>query len=231
MQFCQGCGARRAEGSRFCVQCGRSFPAEASTATRKHGLVRKLTLVGPSALIFFFLPWITVSCQMTGFSVALSGWELANGVTLADQKIPGQPILFLAPLAAVALLGVLLLAKGRPDFAPKPLAVVQTALAGAPLLLMLVKYVSWVEDARRNTGGLVTISPHVGFVLAALAFLAGAMAGLAGVTGRETWAAATPVRGVSAVTPQGGAASFCPRCGTRSGGAARFCVECGHALG
>lgn len=239
MDFCQGCGARLAEGSRFCVQCGQAFRVDGSGAPPREGFGRKLSLVGPVALILFFLPWITVSCQMTGFSVALSGWELANGVTLADQRIPGQPILFLVPLASVALLAVALIGRGESGFARKPVAILQFMLAGGPLVLVLIKYLVWVEDARRNTGGLVTISPHFGLVLTALTFLAAGVGTVMDARGGPGFAARDSVALSSGMKPvavgpspaeQPGGLSFCPQCGTRTRGSSRFCVECGRAL-
>lgn len=237
MTFCEGCGVRRSVGDGFCVHCGRAFVRDEPPPQSGGSLGQKLSLAGPLALIFFFVPWITVSCQMTGFAVALSGWELATGVTLADQKLPGQPVLLLVPLAAGGLLVLGLLARGGLTGARTLWGIAQMVLAAGPLVLMLTKYAAWVEDARRNTGSLVSISPHVGFVLTLAALAAaglGAFLEMKPARGSLADSRAGPARGEPApsvpLASQAVVPGFCPQCGTRSGALSRFCVECGHAL-
>jgi hypothetical protein len=76
MEYCQGCGARRDGDSRYCLQCGRQFPGEVQRKPDT-GIAKYLGRVGPLALLFFFLPWVTVSCQMGGASQSCSGWDCA----------------------------------------------------------------------------------------------------------------------------------------------------------
>ncbi|GEM_PF-5192939 len=229
MEFCQGCGTRRVNDNRFCLQCGQAFPETGVSSTQKTDPGKMLSWAGPLGLIFFFLPWITVSCQMGGPTVTFSGWELANGIAIAGQKVPGQPILFLVPLASVVLL-IMILAQRQAMSADSPVVFVQVGAAAVPLALMIIKYVSWVDDIRKNGAGLINMSLHVGFVLTALTFLCAAVGGFLNLTGRGRSPTGVPVKTVSALSQAEAHQPFCPECGTRNSDSARFCTECGCAL-
>ena len=229
MEFCQGCGARRVSDNRFCLQCGHAFPEGRISSTQRASPGGMLAWAGPLALIFFFLPWITVSCQMGGPSMTFSGWELAKGIAVAGHNVPGQPSLFLAPIAAVILLGLILYAKGVEGTDASPIAIVQVVAAAIPLLLIVIKYISWIDDVRRNGGGLISMSLHAGFALTALAFLAAGIGGVLDLVDRGRSPAAALQ--VAPPAPHDVAqAAFCPQCGARNTELGKFCTECGHAL-
>jgi len=88
----------------------------------KISMGHKIGAAGASlALICFFLPWIVLSYFLYDATLAaLSGWQLASGLTNAtiggggDWRIlPGQPILFVVPLVAIGALVAAFLAWQR----------------------------------------------------------------------------------------------------------------------
>ena len=68
-------------------------------------------------LFLFFLPWVTISCngfligEFSGYELAVGGETAAAGRTglIGAEAFGGQPLLFLIPLAAVIVLGLILL--------------------------------------------------------------------------------------------------------------------------
>ncbi len=82
---------------------------------------------GPAAVlivVFFFLPWITVSCN--GQPVGeFSGYHLASGTAPEESadlfstgEVNGDPILFVIPLVGVVTLALLAVTLWKPDFEP-----------------------------------------------------------------------------------------------------------------
>ena len=111
--FCTRCGGRIEGAARFCVPCGQALTAPSKPLQRTPLLKFLSGGGGGVAVLCFFLPWITVSCQGMPLSFSFSGWTLAVGTTIENQRIPGEPILFLVVLAAIALIPLSLLGSGR----------------------------------------------------------------------------------------------------------------------
>jgi len=231
VEFCRGCGAGRGGNNRFCLECGQAFPETIAKSDRAIKPARVLGWAGPLTLILFFLPWITVSCQMGNPSMSLSGMDLAKGVSVMGQTSPGQPILFLIPLAALVLLGLAIRAHTMMRAADRPAAIVQIVAAGVPLLIMLVKYISWASDIQQNGRGMITLSMNMGFVVTVLAFLCAAAGGILVLKEHgDAPAAGIPTTGQTA-SPEVPSVVFCPRCGARNSKRGSFCTECGQAFG
>jgi len=112
-------------------------------------LKKRIFGVPPSLiLIFFFLPWITVSCS--GQSSSASGYQLA----VEGSGVPGDvriPILAIG-IAAVVALGVAV--------ATNPLSrrfyTGAGLVAGASYLYLLLRFGAFAEEARRQ-GGTLTL--------------------------------------------------------------------------
>lgn len=178
-RFCMECGAERTAGLRFCPGCGSAFAGErgASAAGARPAWRTALGWAGPLPLLFFFLPWITVSCQTMPMSETFSGYVLAAGGTAGSpfgppRRLPGETLLFIVPLAALGLLG-LRVVEGAGYRAPARSAArgaAESAAAGASLIVIVAKYAAWSQDVQRASGGLVALSPNVGLVLSVLAF-------------------------------------------------------------
>jgi hypothetical protein len=68
------------------------------------------------AIVCFFLPWVMVSCSGQPL-LSLSGWDLAAGKTLetgfGSEKMPGEPLMFLALLPGLAVFGLAYLTSVR----------------------------------------------------------------------------------------------------------------------
>ena len=251
MQYCQACAARRTGTSKFCEQCGEAFPADEREGRSRAIPWVSLGWAGPLPLVFFLLPWITVSCQTMPVSQSFTGLTLATGFTVPApfgpaQRVPGEPVLFLVPLAA-ALFGILFwlgLRVREADTATMLASAI--GVAGLGLAVMIFKYIQWATQIQRETGGAVYLSPAVGSILSLLAFVAagvGAWRELVEYRRRAVPAAAriaTPAAapavkewGASAVAVNDGppfVLQFCTACGARAPGGSRFCVECGQLL-
>lgn len=252
MRYCQACGAQRTGTSKFCERCGEAFPASDGERRGQAFPWGRLGWAGPLPILFFLLPWVTVSCQTMPVSQSFTGLSLATGFTVPGplggaQRIPGEPVLFLVPVAA-ALVGILfwLGLRGR-DADTTAMLAGAIGAAALGLAVMGFKYFQWSGQLQRETGGVVYLTPAVGCILSLFAFVAsGAGAWLELVESRRrpvpTRSRITAPPGAAAVAEQAVAAAvenndrvglpshFCTECGARIQSASRFCVECGHQL-
>ena len=118
-------------------------------------------LTGPAALvvvIFFFVPWITTSCQGQTITT-LSGREVAQGTTVEVQPIPGGPTteteidpqrrLFIVPLAAVVAIVLVALVAMRVVRAPMA-GLIAAVLAVASLIVLLDRLLYLQDQADQN---------------------------------------------------------------------------------
>jgi len=252
MRYCQACGAQRTGTSRFCEQCGEAFPLGDGESRGKGLPWGRLGWAGPLPILFFLLPWITVSCQTMPVSQSFTGLTLATGFTVQGpfggaQRVPGEPVLFLVPLAA-ALVAILFWLGLRGRVADTT-AMLGGAIGAAALGLAVMgfKYVQWSSQLQRETGGMVYLSPAIGSILSLVAFVAAGtgawlelvesrrrpapissriVAPSAGGAGVEHAVTAAVMRNGKVALPY----EFCTECGARIQSASRFCVECGHRL-
>lgn len=247
MPYCQACGAGRPGASKFCLQCGEALPADTNEIAAR-SVWSRLGWLGPLPALFFLLPWVTVSCQAVGVSQTLTGMSIATGFTFrgpfgAVQKVAGEPVLFLVPLAGVAF-AVLLLAALRDRVGQatvvSPLCIV---VAGFGLVVMSLKYLQWDSQLQREAGGMVTLSPNAGFVLSFLAFVAAGVGAAVDLVEHRRRAgpnrsagahleiqASVPIREPVPVAARAQTDQFCSECGVRISQSGKFCVECGHLL-
>jgi len=134
---------------------------------------------GPAALfilLFFFLPWIIVSCN--GASIGeLSGYDLARGslvTTSADTlAIPGRPLLYTIPAVSLITLSLIALTWRRPHQATNA-AWIQAGLTLTVLLLLLWQY-RQLQPEPEASYQLITQPALWGTLLGLLLILTGAI--------------------------------------------------------
>lgn len=247
MPYCQACGAGSPGASKFCLQCGEALPSDTNETPARSAWSR-LGWAGPLPALFFLLPWITVSCQAVGVSQSFTGLSVATGFTVRGpfggvQKVAGEPILFLVPLAGVAL-AVLLWAALRIRVGH---ATVVSAfcivVAALGLVVMGVKYLQWESQLQREGRGMITLSPNVGFVLSVLSFVAAGAGGAVNLVEHRRRAvpslsadarletrSSVGAREPAPMTARVQTDQFCSECGARFSQSGKFCVDCGHLL-
>lgn len=117
------------------------------------------------AMLFFFLPWVLVSCNGDPIGT-MSGWELAAGVDIGGQHTDGSPALFLLLLLAVAALAIAAAVRQ-----PVVFAVVEVGIGISAMLLMLLMYVQMRHDLLDDSMGFIKISPQIGLIGSLLGYL------------------------------------------------------------
>lgn len=221
--FCTNCGAQTEGATRFCTQCGKATVT--ASPPQKIPLTKLLSGSGAgTALLCFFLPWITVSCQGMPLSFSFSGWALAVGTTIEKQRIPGEPILFLVLLGAIALIPLSLLGSGRGRDEVRNLAIARAVASAAPTVLLLYKSAQWNNEVQRQAGGLLRLDFQPWFFLTILAFIVAGVGGFLELRER---------RGRIILHPMGQThepARVCSRCGSANAGNHGFCIECGERI-
>lgn len=233
MKFCSGCGAVRAGGTQFCLHCGEACPVQAGPAPSQFNL-RRLTWAGPLPVVFFFLPWITVSCQGGGPAFSLSGWELAGGTAIGGQKIPGDSFLFSILVAAILFVAFRLLAIALHGKGVRWLPIVKIVTAAVALLILFQRYLVWSGEFRREGAGILALHFNGGFFLTILAFVTAGIGALFQLQDHQQLFIPTVVRASPTAAAQNLSVAlipkFCPQCGTRTTNDDLFCIECGHHL-
>ncbi len=185
------------------------------------GVARKLSpAVFVLALICFFLPFATFSCQ--GHQVAsFTGIQLATGTTIKQpqllgppkgQRIDPEPFAVLALLSVVAGAGLCFM-KGKKG------AVSSGAVAALGIIFMAALRSKLDGEALRQTEGAIQVSYGAGYYLT-LVFLLAAL-------GTSIYALMAGT-GIRLPAPQtGGDSKFCPQCGAQNSGGNLFCKACG----
>jgi hypothetical protein len=80
--YCGNCGTKNESSAQFCGNCGRPLPSNRSSFPHKgRTWISKAASIGATiVIIFFFLPWVSVSCSMLRMSViSVSGYQVASG--------------------------------------------------------------------------------------------------------------------------------------------------------
>lgn len=132
------------------------------------------------AILFFFMPWMLVSCG--GETVKVNGWKLAAGTTVGQgfyaQQIEGRPILFLVLLAAFGVIYLAYSAYKRGSLLPTMDGYGLIALGGLPLLILLISF-SGVKDQAAQQGVYIEFQFALwGEVLSYIAVIAGGVLNL-----------------------------------------------------
>jgi hypothetical protein len=194
------------------------------------GVARKLSPAAfVLALICFFLPFVTFSCQ--GQKIAsLNGVQLATGTTLQQpqmfgppksQKVDAEPLAALALLALLAGAGLSLL-KGKKG------AGMSAAFAGLSFIFLLALKSKLDGDAVRQGGGAIQVNYEAGFYLVIVLLLAAIGAGIYTLAaGKGIPAPAGPAPPAPTIPAD---AKFCPKCGAPSAADDAFCKKCGANL-
>ena len=184
-------------------------------------VVRKLSPAAfVLALVCFFLPFVTFSCQ--GQTVAsFSGIQLATGTSIQQPQVFGPPKehkVDAEPLATVALLSVLA-ALVLSFLRGKKWGVGSAALAALGVILLVALKSKLDGDALRQGGGVIQVSYGAGYYLC-LAFLLSAVG-----TSIYSLIAGKGDRMASPLTT--GDTKFCTQCGTQNAASNLFCKQCG----
>lgn len=197
------------------------------------GIVKKLSPAAfVLALICFFLPFVTFSCQ--GQKVlTLSGIQLVTGTTLErpqmfgtapNQKIDPEPLAVLALLALVAG-GALCFLKGKKG------AGMSAAFSGLSLIFLFALKSKLDGDAMRQGGGAIQVNYEAGFYLVIAFLLVAIGAGIYSfAAGKAIPPPMSPAPAASPPPQPGGVNKFCPKCGAQSASDDAFCKKCGANL-
>lgn len=186
-------------------------------------------LIFAGSLLSFFLPFATVSCGSVNL-VTLTGIQLATGEVVKgpdssqDRRVDPDPLTDLALVCAIA--GLVTTLVGR------HMAGVSASCGGIGLASLLISKVRMDEQVQQQGMGLIKINSELGFTLAVLLLLAGAIWNSYIFSKRKRAARAAvflPVA-IAARPPDLGATdAFCGNCGAELRGARLFCSECGSA--
>jgi preprotein translocase subunit SecG len=175
------------------------------------------------ALICFFLPFVTFSCQ--GQKVlTLSGIQLVTGTSMQQsqmfgppksEKINAEPLAVLALLCGVLGLGLSFL-RGRTS------AIAPAAAGGLAAILLLAMKSKIDGDALQKGGGILQVNYEAGFYLVVILFLAAvALNVFVLLQGKGL-----PLPAVQT----GGGSKFCIRCGSKNLSTDASCKACGATL-
>ena len=148
----------------------------------------------PAAIVIvicFFLPFITLSCSGSG--VQMSGYDMATGIDVYSQQVPGDVLYFVFPVLGIIALGGSFLRVGEAR-----ITYFVTSLVG--LGFMLERTLYWqrtVTDTSRQQGVLITLTYEIGWWLMLFGYLAILLAGFIvkqeldseGKKNREEWLA------------------------------------------
>ncbi|HUY12773.1 MAG TPA: hypothetical protein VMX16_03965 [Terriglobia bacterium] len=175
------------------------------------------------AVICFFLPFVTFSCQ--GQRVAsISGIELATGSSVQQPQMFGPAQTRREPPNSWAVLALLCAVAGTAFgfILKKRGGVALSALAGVGGLLSLVALKSQIDnEVLTQSGGMIQVNYGLGFYLVLILFLTAL--GLNGYwVARARGSPASPVNGAGKPGDR-----FCTQCGSRNAAADLFCKECG----
>jgi zinc-ribbon domain len=172
------------------------------------------------ALICFFLPFVTFSCQ--GQKVAsFSGVQLATGTTVKQPQIFGAPKsekFDPEPLAVFALLSVLA-GLGLSFLKGKKGAVGSAALAVLGMILLAALKSKLDGEALRQGGGVIQVGYETGYYLTLVFLLVAAGTTIYALVGNK----GSPLPAVQS----GGDGKFCGQCGAQNSAGNLFCQKCG----
>ncbi len=200
MHLLRQCGAQNDASKKFCGTCGASLQASSRPYTSPAGAATgasnavKGTLARTSkgykvaspgaviAILCFFLPWMFVSCAGS-VGASFSGMELAFGkqtevMAGMVQRIPGEPLILLALLAAIAVLALAGLAIRR-DKLTQLDGIGIIGLGSGALVLLIIQGLMYSDQLQRSGGAqFVQLSPEIGLIGVLAGYLAVIIGGI-----------------------------------------------------
>lgn len=162
---CGACGAINSPNNTFCRGCGAKLDkANIQTVAGPEGGLKVRRFVSPALfgliLLVFLLPFLSVSCQ--GEKIAtLSGYTVAFGTTIEEQRVAANALAIIALVAAVAGVALALV-----RFTGREIA---AAAAGGLGFILLVVLKAKANSAVAEAGGAA--KGEAGFFLSLLLFL------------------------------------------------------------
>ena len=175
------------------------------------------------ALVCFFLPFVTFSCQ--GQKVlSLSGIQLVTGASVPQpqmfgpprsEKVNAEPLAVLAFLCGVLGLGLSFL-KGRGG------AIAPTVMGGLGAIVLLALKSKIDGDALSKGSGVIQVSYEAGFYVVMILFLAAVALNIFVLLQGQAQARTS--------LKADGDSRFCAQCGSRNLSTHAFCKECGAKL-
>jgi hypothetical protein len=197
---CAKCGTQNSAAQQFCGSCGAPLqgqtktitapsPAAANVSAAVSGTLARTSkgykVASPAAVIVilcFFLPWMFVSCAGS-MGTSFTGLELAFGkqtevMAGMVQRIPGEPLILLALLAAIAVLVLAGLAIRRGKLT-KMDGIGIIGLGSAALALLVIQGFIYSDQLQRSGGAqFVQLSPEIGLVGVLAGYLAVIIGGI-----------------------------------------------------
>lgn len=155
-------------------------PAYAPAASANAGASKGHRLIGPggaAAILLFFLPWISVSCQRQT-ALSFSGWNLAAGgqvdSVFGPVPINGSGEFFIILLAAIACatLGALVYMR---RISNRPAALGAVGAVAISVLILLIKLINPLGGQSNASGidtSMLRIDPQIGLIGTLLAYVA-----------------------------------------------------------
>lgn len=189
------------------------------------------------ALICFFLPWVTVSCQGHKI-ISLNGIQLVTGTTIeepkvfkeleglyshiekpgrsSDNKIKGSILAMFALLASIGGIGLSFL-RGKKGF-------LGPAIAGITGVISLIALSERLNNKiLQEGGGLLQLDYRAGFYLTLILFLSATGVNIYSIVPGKT----LPLHLQEEEQPF---VKFCSQCGAQVSPDDAFCHQCGHFL-
>jgi hypothetical protein len=201
---CGKCGAQNDASKKFCGACGTPLQGQPITPTAPSqvsvnvgtavsGTLTRTSkgykVASPGAVVVilcFFLPWMFVSCAGSMGS-SFTGMELAFGkqtevMAGMVQRIPGEPLILLALLAAIAVLMLAGLSIGRGKLT-KLDGIGIIGLGSGALALLVIQGFIYSDQLQRSGGAqFVQLSPEIGLVGVLIGYLAVIFGGILNVS-------------------------------------------------
>ena len=191
------------------------------------------------AFIFFFLPWLNVSCQGQKI-LSLSGWDLSfkssfepSTHKMLGQTRPMQPATQKPsrdnPTRIIAMVAFIITLAGiAVGFLKPPLGSLVSIAAGALGIILLIIIRLKISGEMGKAEAFIQISYGIGYYLTFLMYIVAIIYNALTMKGAPaTLAVPQPARAPTASSP---GMKFCMQCGAKNEGGNAFCNSCGARL-
>lgn len=191
------------------------------------------------AFIFFFLPWLNVSCQGQKI-LSLSGWDLSfkssfepSANKMFGQTTPMRPTTQKSsrdnPTRIIAMIAFLITLAGiAVGFLKPPLGSLTSIAAGALGIILLIIVRLKISGEMGKAEAFIQISYGIGYYLTFLMYIVAII--YSALTMKGAPATLTVPQPARAPTASSSGKNFCMQCGAPNEGGNAFCNSCGAKL-